>query len=620
MARFVGTPRPRGRRDHPRLRNFHFTAEREPRGVLRSLRGSRALSVLIVVLTALPAAALVTLGGTAAGAPVTPDEAAGLVAMRVLAVAAGAVAAGLLMLRELGLEDRPRRVVDDELTAILDESARETDRRLLRLAGLTLAALTVLRLALELGWPPAAIPLPGVAGIATIAFGRRLALLHGWTLVFGAALASARFAPGVGVEAATPLFDPLLLTAHGAGVTAMVLLCERIEHRGALLRAGILTGLVMLLTLLLAPLVLRPDFYPRTLERVRLAQAERDAAAAALASAPAASSAGEAAEEPAAVRPREALEAAWRNAVRKVWAEYLRVFRGPFWGLVASVFAGFVLFEILPAIESGFGVLTRLHLLELADLNSPLLRRLNLEAPGTWHHSQMVARLGEAAAESIGADGLLVRVGAYYHDIGKMAKPRYFTENNPNSTANHALLKPTLSALVIHAHVKDGIELGRSLGLPEPIIAFIPEHHGTTACEFFYRQAVDLSREAGRPAPDRELFRYPGPRPRSRETGIVLIADSIEAAARSLDGPSPARLRSLVHEIIIDKLLDRQFDDCPLTLAELARVEDSLVEQLTWIHHARIKYPAKVRSAGQQRLKDLDRARRTEQDEEPGDG
>jgi membrane-associated HD superfamily phosphohydrolase len=193
-----------------------------------------------------------------------------------------------------------------------------------------------------------------------------------------------------------------------------------------------------------------------------------------------------------------------------------------------------------------------------------------------------------------------------------MAKPAYFTENNRESGKKHGALRPTLSALVIHAHVKDGIELAKELGLPDKVVAFIPEHHGTTACEYFYRQAAREAQEKGGTV-DKEVFRYPGPRPQSKETAIVHIADSVEAVTRSLAEPTPARIENVVHEVVMDKLLDHQLDECPLTLGDLKLVQESMTRVLTGIYHGRVKYPQKLEAtAWEQRLARLAKQRRAE--------
>ncbi|MDF1664874.1 MAG: HDIG domain-containing protein, partial [Planctomycetota bacterium] len=371
-----------------------------------------------------------------------------------------------------------------------------------------------------------------------------------------------------------------------------------IQNRGTLLRAGILAGLVIAVAAILGQLLFEMPSLKKAYQRHEDALKVRSLLDDQLSK----SSSKDEAQNAKMVTERS-------KAVKAMWREYVDFFGHSFWGFINCAFSGFFLYEILRWIERFFGVVTRLHLVQLADLNEPLLRRLNMETPGTYHHCQMVAQLAEAAAEDIGADSLLVRVGAYYHDIGKMAKPHYFTENNPFSSKKHGRLTPTLSTLIIHAHVKDGIELARSLNLPQKIIDFIPEHHGTTACEFFYRQAVDHAKENDLPIPDKDMFRYPGPKPRTKETAIILVSDSVEAATRSLKNPSPGRIRSLVHEIIIDKLLDHQFDESPITLGELGTVEDTLVRKLTWMHHARIRYPEKVQTAQQAKLKALDRER-----------
>jgi putative nucleotidyltransferase with HDIG domain len=205
-----------------------------------------------------------------------------------------------------------------------------------------------------------------------------------------------------------------------------------------------------------------------------------------------------------------------------------------------------------------------------------------------------VATIAEAAAKRIGADALLVRVGAYFHDIGKMFKPDYFVENQSNGRNRHANLAPAMSTLVIIGHVKDGVELARSNGLPQKIIDFIEQHHGTTLVEYFYRQAQKLEKERdndGHTQISESAFRYPGPKPRHRETAILMIADACESASRTLSEPTPGRLEGLVADIIEKRLRDGQFDQCGLTLRELAEIRESIVKSLTAIYHGRVKYP-----------------------------
>ncbi len=262
-----------------------------------------------------------------------------------------------------------------------------------------------------------------------------------------------------------------------------------------------------------------------------------------------------------------------------------------FFGLAA----GIVLGGILPFIERAFGIVTDISLLELADVSHPLLQELVRRAPGTYTHSITVATLAESAAEAIGANPLLTRVGAYFHDIGKMLKPHYFIENQTGEN-RHDGLAPAMSTLIIIGHVKDGVELGRQHKLPEPIVDFIQQHHGTTLVEYFYREATKLLDDDKGNGELEAAFRYPGPKPQSKEIGIVMLADALESASRALSEPAPGSLMKLVHEIMLKRLLDGQFDESGLTLTELRVVEDSLCKNLIALFHARVKYP-EVKSA-----------------------
>lgn len=259
---------------------------------------------------------------------------------------------------------------------------------------------------------------------------------------------------------------------------------------------------------------------------------------------------------------------------------------------ILTLIACFIVSGLLPFIEQLFGVLTDLSLLELGDPSHPLLQQLVQRAPGTYNHSINVAAIGEAAAEAIGARGLLLRVGAYFHDIGKMIKPQYFVENQGRDGNKHESLNPAMSTLVIIAHIKDGADLARQHHLPQPIIDFIQQHHGTTLVEYFFRRASQQSeQDPDSPEVDESSFRYPGPKPHTKEIGIMMLADAAESASRALVDPTPARLEGLVHELAMKRLLDGQFDECGLTLSELARVEESLVKSLTSVYHGRVKYP-----------------------------
>ena len=258
---------------------------------------------------------------------------------------------------------------------------------------------------------------------------------------------------------------------------------------------------------------------------------------------------------------------------------------------VWTLLAGFLMTGLLPFIERSFGVLTDLSLLEVGDVAHPLLQELVRRAPGTYNHSINVASIGEAAAEAIGARGLLVRVGAYFHDAGKMLKPAYFIENQGQEN-RHESLVPAMSTLIIIAHVKEGVELARQYNLPQPIVDIIAEHHGTTLVEFFYRRATELSQtDPNGTEIDEQNFRYPGPKPSSRESAVLMLSDAVESASRALTEPTPARIASLVHDLAMKRLLDGQFDECGLTLEELELIERSLVKSLTAVYHGRVKYP-----------------------------
>ena len=261
---------------------------------------------------------------------------------------------------------------------------------------------------------------------------------------------------------------------------------------------------------------------------------------------------------------------------------------------IAGLGGGFVVLGILPFIEKAFRITTSMTLLELADVNHPLLKRLAMEAPGTYNHSLQVAVLAEAAADAIGADSLLCRVGSYYHDIGKLNKSHYFCENQLDGQNRHMNLTPSVSLLIIVGHVKDGIELAREYNMPPALLPIIQQHHGTTVVEYFYHQACSQMMAAdpsATPISDVE-YRYAGPRPRSREAVIVMLADVVESAARAMNGPTVPRLEQLVHDVSMKRLLDGQFDDADITLHELRTVERSLVKTLMSIYHGRLPYPS----------------------------
>ncbi len=246
----------------------------------------------------------------------------------------------------------------------------------------------------------------------------------------------------------------------------------------------------------------------------------------------------------------------------------------------------------LPFIEQAFGIVTDISLLELTGVSHPLLQELARRAPGTYNHSMTVASLAEAAAEAIGANGLLTRVGAYFHDIGKMLKPEYFIENMTEGSANpHNTLAPAMSTLIIIGHVKDGLELAEEHNLPEPLVAFIEQHHGTTLVEYFYHEATRKADVDHRTDASESNFRYPGSKPQSRETAVLMVADAVESASRTLKEPTPKRIQSLVHEITMKRLLDGQFNECNLQMNEIRIIEESLIKSLMAAHHGRVRYP-----------------------------
>ncbi|GAB4137376.1 MAG: HDIG domain-containing protein [Planctomycetaceae bacterium] len=263
-------------------------------------------------------------------------------------------------------------------------------------------------------------------------------------------------------------------------------------------------------------------------------------------------------------------------------------------GAGCCLVTGYLVAGSLPFVESAFGIVTDISLLEMSDVSHPLLQELIRRAPGTYNHSMTVASIGETAADSIGANGLLVRVGAYFHDIGKMLKPEYFIENQTeDSTSRHEHLAPAMSTLIIIGHVKDGVDLAMQHNLPQGIIDFIEQHHGTTLVEYFYHEASKQAQEQPDHKTDAEesSFRYPGPKPQSKEAGVMMLADAVESASRTLTEPTPKRIGTLVEKITMKRLLDGQFDESTLTLSEIRTVEESLKKSLIGIYHGRIKYP-----------------------------
>ncbi|MDD2619692.1 MAG: HDIG domain-containing protein [Syntrophomonadaceae bacterium] len=260
-------------------------------------------------------------------------------------------------------------------------------------------------------------------------------------------------------------------------------------------------------------------------------------------------------------------------------------------GAVNGILSAVLMIGALPYLETAFSITSMNKLLELSNPNHYLLKRLLLEAPGTYHHSLMVGNLAEASAESIGANPLMVRIGAYYHDIGKIKRPNYFVENQQVFENPHEKIAPALSALIITSHVKDGVELAREARLPQVIIDFIEQHHGTSLTKYFYSRALEEDRQGNL---GEESFRYEGPKPQSREIALVMLADSVEAAVRSLSNPSPEKIRNMVRLIIKDKLNDGQLELCELTFRDLDTIGNSFCKLLEGVYHKRIEYPETI--------------------------
>ncbi|GAG67388.1 unnamed protein product, partial [marine sediment metagenome] len=277
-------------------------------------------------------------------------------------------------------------------------------------------------------------------------------------------------------------------------------------------------------------------------------------------------------------------------------------------GLLSGLLSSILAIGVIPVIEIIFNYTTNIKLLELADLNQPGLRKLLIEAPGTYHHSILVGILSETAAEAIHANSLLTRVSAYYHDIGKIRKPLYFVENQQGLENKHDKLLPSMSSLIISAHVKDGLETAKQYHLGKNIQDIILQHHGTSCMNYFYRKAIELNAEGNQPVSDKD-FRYPGPKPQTKEAGIVMLADAVEASSKTLSDPTPSRIQGMVQQIINNIFADGQLDECELTLKDLHLIADSFNRVLNGIFHSRIEYPesSEKESNGKSKSSDLDK-------------
>jgi putative nucleotidyltransferase with HDIG domain len=271
-------------------------------------------------------------------------------------------------------------------------------------------------------------------------------------------------------------------------------------------------------------------------------------------------------------------------------SEISDILMGTTFGLINGVASVFLLIGLLPFFERITEKTTNISLFEWSDLNLPILKKLSVSAPGTYNHSIIVGNLAEVAAEAIGANSILTRVASYYHDIGKMVKPEYFIENQMGVRNPHLKLTPQLSCIILISHVKEGFEIARNAGIPNEIIKIIREHHGTSLIVPFYEKAKKKSKDK---KIDENQFRYPGPLPTSRESGIVMIADSVEAASRSLQEPTAKKLKSMIQEIIEDRFLSGQLNDAQLTLVDLKKIAESFLPILVGMHHLRVEYPSK---------------------------
>lgn len=260
-------------------------------------------------------------------------------------------------------------------------------------------------------------------------------------------------------------------------------------------------------------------------------------------------------------------------------------------GLLSGVLASVVAIGVLPYLESVFKITSAIRLLELSNPNHPLLRRLMLEAPGTYHHSILVGNLAEAAAEAVGADGLLARVGSHYHDIGKLKRPYFFVENQVGGDNPHDKIAPSLSTLIITSHVKDGMELAHEFKLPEIVTQFIVQHHGTDLVRYFYHRASEANE--GDSVEEKD-FRYPGPKPQTKEVAIVSLADATEAAVRSLSKPNPGKIEGLVRKIIKDRLNAGELDESDLTFQDLDKIAAAFVQVIMGMFHSRVEYPEQI--------------------------
>jgi putative nucleotidyltransferase with HDIG domain len=260
--------------------------------------------------------------------------------------------------------------------------------------------------------------------------------------------------------------------------------------------------------------------------------------------------------------------------------------------IVGGCLSAFLAAGLTPVVEYLGGYASDMRLIEMATLDHPLLKELSIQAPGTWNHSMVMGMMVESAADAIGANSVVCRVGAYFHDVGKMKKPLYFVENQAPGENRHDKLSPSMSALIIRSHVKDGVELARKHKVPQVIEDMIPQHHGTSLIEYFYEKAKKDVEEAGEDndSVDKGLYSYPGPRPQTREAGLLMLADGIEAAARTLPDPTADRIQGMVQKMINKVFSSGELNECELTLRDLHLIAKCFTRVLSGIYHQRIAY------------------------------
>ncbi|NIA06355.1 MAG: HDIG domain-containing protein [Actinobacteria bacterium] len=407
--------------------------------------------------------------------------------------------------------------------------------RTVSVAVLLLLALAVGRLFSLLNWPVMLLLIPAlfVPVILTITYNQRMALGVGGFFAILMMLTTTRAQRGA-LES-TGLFSVFLVVI--AAMTVAVFSLREIRSRSKIIEVGIVTGISAGLAVWVMGLV---SYWSRLSMQETSAQAAKE------------------------------------------------ILYNSFWAVGAAIAVGLLIQGVLPLVERVFRVATSMTLLEWCDASRPLLKHLALEAPGTYNHSLQVGTIAELAAEAIGANGLLCRVGSYYHDVGKIAKASYFVENQAGQSSKHEKLTPAMSSLVILGHVKDGVEIAKEYGLPRVLHQFIRQHHGTSLVEYFYH-------EARKRDPDGKVheseYRHAGPKPQTPETGIVMLADTVESAVRALPEPTANRIELTVHNLLMKRLMDGQFDECDLTLRQLHIVEENLIKSLCSMYHARVPYP-----------------------------